>query len=175
MSATSLTSRERMLAALKRQPHDHVPFSPYIPQGPWWPDPFFWKGPVERITRMLELGLDPTMDLWFPVPQPAPDVKIKTWRDTSGPEVVLTKEYHTPAGILRQQIRETDEWCSELHTNWIPPHLRNGKSDSLQHGIARRLEHFPSIRTVGERAGGPGKTAVPDPFTGRPRAGPRLI
>ena len=68
------------MAALKRQPHDHVPFSPYIAQGPWWPEPFLWIGQLERAERMLELNLDPTIDIWFPDPQPHPNVKIKTWR-----------------------------------------------------------------------------------------------
>jgi len=36
MALSTMTSRERMLAALTRQGPDHVPFSPYIGQGPWW-------------------------------------------------------------------------------------------------------------------------------------------
>ncbi len=116
-----MSSRERMLATLKRQPHDHVPFSPYIGQGPWWPEPLFWRGQLERAERMLELGLDPAIDVWLPSPEPHPDVKIKTWRDTtSGAEPMLTKEYHTPAGVLRQTVSETDDWCSSWHCHWIP-------------------------------------------------------
>ena len=39
------------------------------------------------------------------------------------PEPILTKEYHTPAGVLRQSVRETEDWCSPLHTPWIPTTL----------------------------------------------------
>jgi len=120
MALSTMTSRERMLAAITRQNPDHIPFSPYIGQGPWWDEPFRWRGQLERAERMLDLGLDPTIDIWFPDPQPHPDVEIKTWRDTSGREPLLTKEYHTPAGVLRQTVRETKDWCSPLHGHWIP-------------------------------------------------------
>ena len=116
----SMSSRERMLAAITRQGPDHIPFSPYIGQGPWWNEPFRWRGQVDRAERMLELGLDPTIDIWFPDPQPHPDVEIRTWRDTSGPEPMMTKEYHTPAGVLRQTVRETKDWCDSKHGHWIP-------------------------------------------------------
>jgi hypothetical protein len=115
-----MNSRERMLAAIKCQEPDHVPFSPFIPQGLWWGKPFDWRDQIERAQRMLGLGLDPTIDIWFPWPTPHPDVKVKTWRDTSAPEPLLTKEYHTPAGVLRQTVRETKDWCDDLHCPWIP-------------------------------------------------------
>lgn len=120
MSRSRMSSRERMLAALTLKHHDHVPFSPNIVQGPWWKEPLFWLDQIQRAERMLELGLDPTIDIWLPDPQPHPNVVIKTWRDTTGPEPLLTKEYHTPAGILRQTVRETADWCDAHHTPWIP-------------------------------------------------------
>ncbi|MCX6992574.1 MAG: hypothetical protein NT011_05440 [Kiritimatiellaeota bacterium] len=120
MTRASLSSRERLLAAFRREPHDHVPFSPYISQGPWWQAPLFWRDQFERAERMLELGLDPTIEIWLPDPQPHPDVAIKTWRDTSGPDSILTKEYYTPAGVLRQKVKETEDWTSWRHGPWIP-------------------------------------------------------
>ncbi len=120
MSKSKMSSRERMLAALRRQGPDYVPCSPFITQGPWWEKPLFWRDQLERTVRMLELELDPVIDIWFPDPQPHPDVAIKTWRDLSGDEPLLTKEYHTPAGVLRQVVRETPDWCDVLHTPWIP-------------------------------------------------------
>ena len=117
---TAMTSKQRMLAALTRQGPDHVPFSTYIGQGPWWEEPLRWRDQFERAEKMLALGLDPTIDIWFPDPVPHPDVEIRTWRDTSGEEPLLTKEYHTPAGILRQVARETHDWISNDHTHWTP-------------------------------------------------------
>ena len=53
MALSTMSSRERMLAAITRQGPDHIPFSPYIGQGPWWDEPFRWRGQLERarITR----------------------------------------------------------------------------------------------------------------------------
>lgn len=118
---SKMSSRERMLAALSREAHDHVPFSPYISQGPVWKAPLFWRDQTERAECLLELGLDPTMDIWFPDPQPHRDVKIKTWRERNeNGKLIITKEYHTPAGILRQSVKETDDWCNQRHGPWIP-------------------------------------------------------
>ena len=72
MTATQMSSRERMLAAIKRRGPDHVPFSPCIAQGPYFEEPLFWHNQIERAQRMLELGLDPVMDIWLPDPQPHP-------------------------------------------------------------------------------------------------------
>ena len=116
----TMSSRERMIAALTRQGPDHIPFSTFIAQGPWWDPPLRWRGQFDRARRMLELGLDPTIDIWLPDPQPHPDVEIKTWRDTSGEEPLLTKEYHPPAGVLRHTVRETADWIDDQHAHWVP-------------------------------------------------------
>jgi len=109
-----------MLAAIKREKPDRVPFSPYVAQGPSLGEPLFWHDQIERAERMLKLELDPTIDIWFPDPQPHPDVEIKTWREKKGRQALITKEYHTPAGVLRQVVRETDNWCHFLHIPWMP-------------------------------------------------------
>ena len=113
----SMSSRKRMLAAIKREGPDHISFSPYIGQAPGWQAPLFWRNQIERAERMLALGLDPTIDIWLPDPHPHPDVRIKTWREQAqrGSDTLITKEYHTPAGVLRQVVRETEDWCSIDH------------------------------------------------------------
>ncbi|MEW6751249.1 MAG: uroporphyrinogen decarboxylase family protein [Candidatus Latescibacterota bacterium] len=143
---TEMSSRERLLAAFRRQPHDHVPFSPYTGQGPWWERPLYWRDQFERADRMLELGLDPTIDIWLPDPEPHPDVEIRTWRDTSGPEPLLTKEYRTPAGVLRQVVRESPDWCSAQHGPWVPTTFGIEKRAHYNldliddHAVSRRTE-----------------------------------
>jgi hypothetical protein len=119
MSA-QMSSRQRMLAAIRREGPEHVPLSPYLPQGPILAEPLFWHDQIERTQRMLALGLDPVIDIWLPDPQPHPDVRVKTWREKKGRETLITKEYHTPAGVLRQVVRETDDWCHYLHVPWVP-------------------------------------------------------
>lgn len=127
---SNMSSRERMLAVIERQGPDHVPFSPYLCQGPWHPEPFCWGNQIERAQRMLELGLDPTIDIWLPYPEPGAEVEIRTCRDTSGPEVLLTKGYHTPAGVLRQVVRETPGWCDARRTPWNPTTFGTERCDN---------------------------------------------
>jgi hypothetical protein len=95
---------------------------------------------------MLELGLDPTLDIWLPDPQPHPDVEIKTWREMKGGDLLITKEYHTPAGVLRQVVRETEDWCSYQHGPWQPTTWGIEKRDHYgmdvfdDWNVSRRLE-----------------------------------
>jgi len=106
-----------------------VPFSPIICQGPGLSEPLFWRDQFERANRMLELELDPTIDIWLPDVYPHRDVEIKTWRERKGDEILLTKEFHTPAGVLSQTVRETEDWCSYWHGPWIPTTLGIEKRD----------------------------------------------
>jgi Uroporphyrinogen decarboxylase (URO-D) len=146
MTPSRSSSRERMLAAIKRQGPDHIPFSPLLPQGPEWQAPLFWRDQIERAERMLELGLDPTIDIWLPDSQPHPEVVIKSWRERRDPEVLITKEYHTPAGVLRQVVRETEDWCHARHGPWIPTTFGTEKRDHFgidlfdDHNVSRRVE-----------------------------------
>ncbi|MFH1614549.1 MAG: uroporphyrinogen decarboxylase family protein [Planctomycetota bacterium] len=146
MNKEKLSSRERMLAAMRRQSPDFVPMSPYIGQGPWWKGELFWNDQIERTERMLALGLDPAIDIWLPYPEPHPDVTIKTSRDTSGDIPVITKEYHTPAGVLRQVVKESDGWCKARHGLWTPTIFGTEKRDYFgmelldDYNVSRRLE-----------------------------------
>ena len=143
---SGMSSRERMLAALGRDKPDYVPFSPYIAQGPFFKEPLFWHDQIERAERMLELGLDPVMDIWLPDVQPHPDVEIRTWRERKGTEVFITKEFHTPAGVLRQTVHETEDWCHYRHGPWIPTTFGIEKRHHFgielfdDHNVSRRTE-----------------------------------
>jgi hypothetical protein len=148
MTLNRLSSRERMLAAIRRQPADRVPFSPYVSNcsALWYGDELRWNDQVERARRMLELELDPTFDIWFPDPMPHPDVRIKTWRDRRENETTITKEYHTPAGVLRQVVREGEDWCTPRHGPWMPTTWGTEKRDHYgidlfdDWNVSRRLE-----------------------------------
>jgi len=131
MTKRAMTSRQRMFAALKREGYDHVPFSPHISQAANYQTRLFWHDQIERAERLLELGLDPTIDIWMPDVCIAPEVEIKTWREEKANEILLTKEFHTPAGVLRQRVRETEDWCSWLHGPWIPTTWGSEKNSSF--------------------------------------------
>lgn len=123
MPKSKMSSRERLLAACQRERPDHVPLSVWIVQGPWHPKKFYWRNQFDRAQALLDRGLDPTIDIWMPDVEPHPEVKIKTWQEQKGDEIYLTKEFHTPAGVLRQTVKETDDWADAFHTPWIPTTL----------------------------------------------------
>jgi len=146
MAQPTISSRERMLAALQCEQPDHVPMSPYIAQGPWRREPLYWRNQFQRAEVMLDMGLDPTIDIWLPDPQLHPDVEIETWREQKNGKTYLTKEYHTPAGVLRQTVHETDDWCHPDHGPWQPTIFgiehRNGFGVDLfdDYNVSRRTE-----------------------------------
>lgn len=141
-----MSSRERMLAAIRREPHDHVPLSFHIMQGPHLQEPFFWRDQAQRAQKLLDMGLDPTMDIWLPDPQLHRDVQVKSWREKKDGKIFITKEYHTPAGVLRQVVHETDDWCEPRHNAWVPTtwgaETREHFGMELfdDHNVSRRVE-----------------------------------
>jgi len=127
----ALSSRERLLAAMRHEKPDHVPLWSL-----WWPDGQLvqFNSSLERTEKLLALGLDDTLRLEVPHRIPAPvrhdllseldyvgregawagleGVATRVWRER--PEdsryPLLCKEYTTPAGTLRQVVKETEVW-----------------------------------------------------------------
>jgi len=113
---TRMSSRERLLTAMRRQEPDHVPL--------WnlWRNqdiPFHYHDQVERAEGVLGLGLDDTLLLQPPLNKTehydvnrVAGVAIRVRRQEPAGEryPILIKEYDTPAGMLRQEVRETEDW-----------------------------------------------------------------
>ena len=108
-----VSSKERVLTAVRHEEPDHVPLNidvhpsyvDYDPIASGWTDQFV-------VTDfLLELGTDPFICIWLPDPCPAPEVTIREWKETDPQtgQTLLGKEYQTPAGNLRQVIRETPD------------------------------------------------------------------
>lgn len=110
----SLTSRERLLAAINCEETDHVPFVPTF-IGPWVAE--YWRG-RDRLQEMLQLGLDQFANLEAPS-RFHPDVKVRRWKKHPPGEKypLLYKTYETPAGVLRQVVVRTKDWS---HGDDIP-------------------------------------------------------
>jgi len=102
-----------------RESRSYSPIFIY-PQGPWYRQKFYWRDQFERALVLLDIGADPFIDIWLPDVEPHPEVKIKTCGRRKATKVLLTKEFHTPAGVLRQTVRESEDWCDPFHSNWIP-------------------------------------------------------
>jgi hypothetical protein len=119
---TSISSRERMLAALACQEPDHVPCSFML---------FHLMKPGSKdyrqfVERQVALGLDTYVQIpsrppvvrndWYdlhglPVSYD-PRVTTKEWIEhrQNEPHPMLIKEYHTPGGILRAEVSQDPEW-----------------------------------------------------------------
>ncbi|NPV09188.1 MAG: hypothetical protein HPY83_14675 [Anaerolineae bacterium] len=123
------SSRERLLAAIDRQPVDRVPcaFMSFSALRGRVQDPY------EAVLRELEMGLDGWLlipSAWrnqrpnhpdlrgLPVRLP-PSVRTDLWleRLPGEPFPVFHKEYHTPGGTLTTLVRKTDDWP---HGNFVP-------------------------------------------------------
>lgn len=117
-----MNSRERILAALRRDDVDPVPccvsFNPLNPvqrrghrwNFPWPPEA---SGEQRLAYQVEQLGLDQVVDVWVGLCRPAPGVESRTWLEGD----VLHKTFTTPAGELHASVRHNDLWP---HGNDIP-------------------------------------------------------
>ena len=110
-----MSSRERMLAAIAREPVDYVPcsrfFNPLQPitrTGHRWQFP--WPEGTSRrelITYPVErLGTDPIVGMGFGAEYPQAGVEARAWVDGD----VLHKTWTTPSGDLHAAVRYNDLW-----------------------------------------------------------------
>lgn len=108
-----MTSRERVLAAMRRQPVDYAPCSPcFNPlhesqrvgrryQFPWGPSQ------DEQLEYCVdELGVDPVVNCSAGGHRTDPDVSSNAWLDGS----MVHKAYTTPAGELRASATYDESW-----------------------------------------------------------------
>lgn len=111
MSTPSMTSRERVLAAIRRQPVDYVPcstwFNPLTPPqriGYTWQFP--WRRPEEELPYTVEqLGLDQVV--WLGIEDcPDPEVSCRAWREGA----VLHQTWRTPSGELHAAVTADERW-----------------------------------------------------------------
>ncbi len=117
-----MTSRERMLAAIRGGVPDYVPLS-FMMFKALRAERDDWFG---RIEAQLALGLDAVADMTTLVPlastghSDAPgipvtfpsDVTVRQWKETPAAAryPVLHKEYETPRGVLSVAVNRTDDW-----------------------------------------------------------------
>jgi uroporphyrinogen decarboxylase len=94
---------------------------------------------LDFIQRQLDLGLDPYVQI---PPRPIvvkndhynlhglpvsyhPSVAVKEWKEAQPGQhyPILVKEYHTPAGVLRAEVRQDDEWRWGDHVPFLDDYL----------------------------------------------------
>ncbi len=107
-----MTSRERMLTAITCGQPDHVPL--YFRLFGFRPPPrLAWSNQVERAERLLAEGVDDMLDLEI-FASFHPEVEVRAWKEVCPEEryPLLIKDYHTPAGTLRQEVYFTEDGTS---------------------------------------------------------------
>lgn len=111
MSA-QMTSRERVLAAMQRQPVDYVPCAPFMyiqPENQRWGKRWQWPcGPTfhEIIDYMVcELGADQVLQTSIGY-YPESGVNSHVWMDGD----IIHKIWNTPSGELHASIRYDERW-----------------------------------------------------------------
>jgi hypothetical protein len=105
---SSMSSRERILAALSCRKPDYVPCVVHAPV----PHQRRFGSTSERWDWQLEQGIDvishmPSLPIRF-----APEVSIREWKDRppNASYPVLHREYRTPAGTLTAVAYQTPDW-----------------------------------------------------------------
>jgi len=113
--SSQMTSRERVLAALRREPVDYVPctcmFNPLSEvqrKGRTWQFPWRPDAPSQELLayQVEQLGLDQLVPVGASLARAAPEVKSRTWIEGG----VLHKVYSTPSGELRASVRYNELW-----------------------------------------------------------------
>lgn len=131
----TLSSRQRMLAALECREPDQTPCSFMLFKGLWAQSESY----LDFVQRQLDLGLDAYVQL---PPRPpgvsndyynlhglpvsyAAQVEIEEWVERPAYEgyPILVKEYHTPAGVLRTEVRSTPDWRWGQHVPFLDDYL----------------------------------------------------
>ena len=127
---------------------------------------------LEFIQRQIDLGLHPYVQI---PPRPPivvndhynlhglpvsyhPDVVTREWKETQAGQhnPILVKEYLTPAGILRTEVRQDDEWRWGDHVPFLDDYLvgRSNKFiidgpddlDALRYLLVVRDRHLDAVR-----------------------------
>ena len=110
-----MTSRERMLAAMRRQPVDRVP----VPQSFWDAEPeeqgFRWDSLEERIQWHKRLGFDYYLRLPS-VGYQNPEIKQRHWKENDPKEKypILCSEWTSPKGTLTAKLRLSEDYPYEV-------------------------------------------------------------
>jgi hypothetical protein len=171
-----VSSRERLLAAIRHEKPDHVPmlcscFGVTAPPHLRWkqsgrevahwytmrlehihtlPEPWSVEHDLQRVRQWLSLGLDDVLDV-SPPWGVHPEVRVRDWQEpptAAEPYWLLCREYETPAGPLRHVVRRTDE---KIGPGWVvqPDHVPLFEDFNIPRGVKHAVagpEDLPKLR-----------------------------
>lgn len=104
----SMTSKERILAAIRCEEVDHVPMILIFWESPRHPMAE-WETERERLERFRRWGWDTRVRMLAQV-SPSEDVRIETGYERDGETIVLRQVWRTPAGTLEERLKVSDDW-----------------------------------------------------------------
>ena len=135
MTRREMSSRQRMLAALSCQEPDYPPCSLMLYKGL----KSTCQDYAEFVERQVEMGLDAFVELPPRPPEVAndhynlhglpvsydPSVEVQEWIERPADEQwpIMIKEYHTPGGVLRTEVRQTDDWRWGDHVPFLDDYI----------------------------------------------------
>jgi len=130
-----MSSRERVLAAIRRQPVDYVPCAPLVNPlsrvqrrgKPWY---FPWDPPGEGTEYWVTvLGTDKVVgDWWLGRVFPEDGVRTRVWEQDG----LLHKAYDTPSGVLHAAVRYDELWPFGQDIPFFHDHVGHHTENWLQ-------------------------------------------
>lgn len=113
----AMTTKQRMLAAIRCEPVDYVPLSMHF-----WHHPRHvrasWGGERERLAMFRAWEWDTVVQVPTIV-TPSGEVRVEVEYEQEG--AVLHQVWHTPAGDLEERLKVTEDWEAAQHvTGYLP-------------------------------------------------------
>ena len=106
--AAEMTSKERLLGAMRSEDVDHVPNG-----FRFWRSPRHemarWTSERERLAAYREWGWDAFVTVGGYIP-PSADVEVDLRRETVDGETLIDQTWKTPSGTVHERLRVTDDW-----------------------------------------------------------------
>jgi len=106
-----MTTKERLMAALRCQAVDYVPMAFHFWHSPPRHPNTTWTNERERLEFYQRREWDARVEIGTPV-SPLPEVQVEVRYGTLDAQPVLHQLWHTPAGTLEERLRVTDDWPS---------------------------------------------------------------
>jgi len=115
----SMTSRERMLAAIKSQEVDHIPFTIEWNQSEKKHTRLPWNTEREKLAWHQMRGMDNYLNAYASV-TPLPEVKVEKIIIKDENKEILCQTWKTPAGDLTEKVKITVDWdAHELKESYL--------------------------------------------------------
>ncbi len=126
-----MTSRERLIAAIKHKEVDHIPL--YFRSHDFRPPAeLSWEDQYERAGKWLSIGVDDILFVESALTKndccvgqgdpiefaPGVKTKVSVIQDEKEEYPLIVKEYATPEGMLRQEVRKTRDWDSNKNLTY---------------------------------------------------------